>query len=83
MPPARDASTEIGMRAPDPGLCRACSHSRVVKSARGSVFWLCELSRTDPAFPRYPPLPVVRCSGFTPAPPREPLNESLEANGET
>ena len=71
------------MRAPDPGLCRACIHSRVVKSGRGSVFWLCELSRTDPAFPRYPPLPVVRCSGFTPAPRREPDEESPEPNGAT
>lgn len=53
------------MRAPDPGLCRACRNSRLVRSARGSTFWLCELSRVDPAFPRYPPLPVVRCSGFT------------------
>lgn len=50
----------------DPGLCRACVNARVVRSGRGSTFWLCELSRTDPAFPRYPPLPVVRCSGFTP-----------------
>jgi len=33
-------------------------------SARGSVFILCELSRTDPAFPRYPNLPVLRCSGY-------------------
>jgi hypothetical protein len=28
------------------------------------VFSLCERSRTDPAFPRYPRLPVVECSGF-------------------
>lgn len=53
------------MRAPDPGLCRACRHSRLIRSGRGSTFWLCELSRTDPAFPRYPPLPVVSCGGFT------------------
>ena len=49
----------------DPGLCRACMHARMIRSGRGSTFWLCELSRTDPAFPRYPRLPVVRCSGFT------------------
>jgi hypothetical protein len=59
------------VRPPDPGLCGACRHSRVVRSGRGSTFRLCELSRTDPAFPRYPPLPVVVCSGFSPldAPP--------------
>lgn len=49
----------------DPGLCRVCLHARILRSGRGSTFWLCELSRTDPAFPRYPRLPVVRCSGFT------------------
>jgi hypothetical protein len=47
-----------------PGLCAACVHARVITSGKGSHFWLCELSRVDPAFPRYPPLPVVRCSGF-------------------
>ena len=57
------------MRPPQPGLCAGCRHSRVVRSGRGSTFRLCELSRTDPAFPRYPPLPVVRCAGFAPTPP--------------
>ena len=57
------------MRPPDPGLCGACRNSRVVRSGRGSTFRLCELSRTNPAFPRYPPLPVVRCAGFAPVPP--------------
>ena len=38
----------------------------MIRSGRGSTFWLCELSRTDPAFPRYPRLPVVRCTGFAP-----------------
>ena len=33
-------------------------------SARGSVFLLCERSRTDPAYPRYPTLPRLRCAGF-------------------
>jgi len=30
------------------------------------MFYLCELSATDPAFPKYPQLPVVECSGHTP-----------------
>jgi len=63
------------MRAPDPGLCAACRNARVVRSARGSSFWLCELSRVDPAFPRYPPLPVVRCTGFAPKPVEQPIPE--------
>ncbi len=63
------------------GLCAACAHARVVESRRGSRFWFCERSRTDPAFARYPPLPVLSCRGYepaadTPAPP-EPPERSL------
>lgn len=50
------------------GLCATCRHSRVVTSGRGSVFRLCERSRTDPRFPRYPRLPVVHCDGYEQAP---------------
>jgi hypothetical protein len=46
------------------GLCRACVHARVIVSARGSTFYLCRLSETDPRFDKYPRLPVVRCSGY-------------------
>jgi hypothetical protein len=46
----------------DPGLCGSCRHSRQVRGAN-SRFWLCERSRTDPRFPRYPRLPVLRCAG--------------------
>jgi hypothetical protein len=46
------------------GLCGHCRNARVVESRRGSAFLLCELSRTDARYPRYPPLPVVRCDGF-------------------
>ena len=49
-----------------PGLCGACAHARSIITARGSRFYLCELSRTDPRFPRYPRLPVLRCPGFEP-----------------
>jgi len=52
---------------PAVGLCAACAYARVIKSRRGSRFWLCERSRTDPSFPRYPPLPVLACRGFEPA----------------
>lgn len=51
------------------GLCAACVNARVVENRRGSRFWLCEVSRTDPAFPRYPRLPVLRCAGFAPGAP--------------
>ena len=46
------------------GLCHACRHMDVIRSDRGSVFYLCRLSFSDPSFPRYPPIPVVACAGF-------------------
>lgn len=49
---------------PTAGLCASCVHARLIVSGRGSQFVLCERSRTDPRFPRYPPLPVVACTGF-------------------
>jgi hypothetical protein len=50
--------------APHPGLCAACLHAQKIVSERGSEFWLCRRGLTDPAFPKYPRLPVTRCSGF-------------------
>lgn len=49
---------------PSPGLCANCAHHRVIESRRGSRFHLCEKSREDPRFPKYPPLPVLRCAGY-------------------
>jgi hypothetical protein len=49
---------------PAAGLCGSCRHARIVGNDRGSTFVLCERSTTDPAFPRYPRLPVVTCAGF-------------------
>jgi hypothetical protein len=59
-----ERSARIG--ATPAGLCGACQHSRSIENDRGSVFVLCERSRVDPAFPRYPRLPVVACPGFDP-----------------
>lgn len=47
----------------DVGLCAQCVHCRVI-TARRSRFYFCERSATDPAFPRYPRLPVRVCAGF-------------------
>ncbi|HKP90920.1 MAG TPA: hypothetical protein VJT75_13215 [Thermoleophilaceae bacterium] len=62
-----------GNAAPPPpaGLCDTCRHQRIVRTTRGSSFSLCERSRTEPEYPRYPRLPVVRCAGHEPreAPP--------------
>jgi hypothetical protein len=50
------------------GLCASCQHAEVIRSSKGSTFYLCKLSAVDPGFPRYPPLPVVSCSGYQPCP---------------
>jgi hypothetical protein len=52
----------------DAGLCASCQHVRLIRSDRGSVFYQCTLSASDPRFPKYPRLPVLRCEGYTPAP---------------
>lgn len=50
---------------PKTGLCASCRHKRVVRSAKGSVFTLCERSFAEPhRFAKYPRLPVIRCDGF-------------------
>jgi hypothetical protein len=60
---AEDRSGE-NETAPE-GLCANCAFARRIESARGSRFVLCEKSRTDPGFAKYPRLPVIACSGFT------------------
>jgi hypothetical protein len=52
--------------APAAGLCDRCRHQQVVTTRRGSRFSLCKRSKTDPAYPKYPRLPVLRCAGFEP-----------------
>lgn len=52
----------------DNGICDGCRHQRLVPNTRGSVFSLCERSRTDPRYPRYPRIPVLTCPGFEPRP---------------
>ncbi len=54
---------------PDAGLCRACLHSRLVLSARGSVFILCA-APPEHGLNKYPRLPVLQCAVFTPNRPR-------------
>ena len=47
-------------------LCETCASMREVPTPKGSRFFLCRLSQSDPAFPKYPPQPVVRCDGYQP-----------------
>ena len=46
------------------GLCGTCLYCRKTGNRSGSVFLLCERSREEPRFPRYPALPVLRCEGY-------------------
>ena len=66
--PERMASDEerrlLAKLSTSPGLCATCVHLRVLASPR-SVFVRCGLAATDPRFPKYPPLPVVVCDGYT------------------
>jgi len=48
------------------GLCASCRHVRLIHSDKGSRFYMCLLAATNPQFPKYPRLPVRRCSGYEP-----------------
>lgn len=60
-------------------LCETCASMREVATPRGSRFLLCQLSKTDRTFPKYPPQPVVRCGGYRP---RGKDEEELKEAGE-
>jgi hypothetical protein len=45
-------------------LCETCTWMREVITPKGSRFLLCQLSQTDPDYPKYPAQPVVRCEGY-------------------
>jgi hypothetical protein len=53
------------MARPPAGLCDSCVHQQTIRNTRGSEFSLCRRSRSEPErYPRYPRLPVLRCSGW-------------------
>jgi hypothetical protein len=56
------------------GLCADCVHAKKIASSKGSEFFLCELSKSDPRFPKYPRLPVLSCSGYQRNPPSNLLS---------
>jgi len=56
-------SSAPGSAATDAGLCLDCVHSRLIRSDRGTIFYRCARSDTDPRFAKYPTLPVIVCSG--------------------
>ena len=52
------------MQRPPAGLCDACAHQRLISNTRGSTFSLCEKSKVDDRFAKYPRIPVAACPGF-------------------
>ena len=63
-----DAAERLAL-ARDPaapaGLCVDCRHLRLLRSGR-SRFVRCLLAESDPAYRRYPALPVLVCRGHEP-----------------
>lgn len=53
----RDAEAAFG------GLCPGCAHAHLVRSERDSLFLRCRLATAEPTRPKYPPQPVLVCSG--------------------
>ena len=51
---------------PYAGLCDRCIYRTEIRSDKGSVFTLCQRGLTDPAWPKYPGLPVLQCKGYEP-----------------
>jgi hypothetical protein len=57
-------STDAALRA-RVGLCLDCIHAELVPHPRGAEpYRMCRRSKTDPAYPKYPPLPVRVCPGY-------------------
>jgi hypothetical protein len=52
------------MARPPAGLCESCRHQQLIRNTRGSEFSRCERAKTDPAYPKYPRLPVMKCAGW-------------------
>jgi len=56
----------VTVTQPPAGLCADCIHAKLIRSSHGSEFVQCELSFSDPRFPKYPRLPVLKCRGHKP-----------------
>jgi hypothetical protein len=51
------------IRPVDAGLCATCAFTQAVTGRRGQRYLLC---RNDNVPARYPPQPVLTCSGYEP-----------------
>jgi hypothetical protein len=50
-------------------LCEDCAHVRVIRSERGSHFYMCRRAAQDARYPKYPGQPVRSCAGYERAAP--------------
>lgn len=64
-PNAGERTELVREGSPPAGLCAGCRHLRLLRSGR-SRFVRCWLAESDPAYPRYPALPVLACAGHEP-----------------
>ena len=46
------------------GMCDSCRHQKLIRTGRGSVFSMCERSKAEPGYPKYPRVPVLACPGY-------------------
>jgi hypothetical protein len=60
----RDESGQAKTAKMSAGLCDTCSHAVAFASDRGTRFIRCRLAETDPAFLRFPRLPMLACRGY-------------------
>ena len=60
------AEPHAAAATPRAGLCASCRFADVITSSKSSTFYKCRLSDTDPAFRKYPILPVLTCGGYQP-----------------
>jgi hypothetical protein len=51
---------------PSPGLCAACRHARSIVSSGAKTFYQCLRAELEPAYPKWPRLPVLSCPGYEP-----------------
>ncbi|UPT73441.1 MAG: hypothetical protein M0D55_16450 [Elusimicrobiota bacterium] len=49
-------------RAPR-GDCLGCAHAKTLKTKSGSAIFLCGRAETEPAYEKYPALPLRGCPG--------------------
>jgi hypothetical protein len=51
------------------GLCAHCLHAQRIETSKESRFILCQYSKIDETFPKYPRLPMTSCSAYEEARP--------------